>query len=193
MGDSIDNPLALDRQHFATAIKKAAEVYQCDHFIVVGRGSLSVSMPDAPAVMRTTSDIDLFSTFDKERVDAWAAADASIGAGSEFFDQHGFYIERVGEWTLMDQPEGWQDRAIKLNIEGIDVLVLHSLDLAYNKLEAGRDKDINFIAEGLRCGVSQLDALEDFIRNGAKEDLRLDMMLANLQKAQALVLTTLSS
>ncbi|MFN0079560.1 MAG: DUF6036 family nucleotidyltransferase [Prosthecobacter sp.] len=186
MGDSIDNPLALDRQHFATAIKKAAEVYQCDHFIVVGRGSLSVSMPDAPDVMRTTGDIVLFSTFDQTRVDAWAAADPSVGAGSEFFDQHGFYIQRVGEWTLMDQPEGWQDRAIKLNLEGIDVLVLHSLDLAYNKLEAGRDKDIEFIAEGLRCEVYQLDIIEDYIRKGAKEDCRLDMMLTNLQRARKL-------
>ena len=186
MGESIDNPLALDRQHFATAIKKAAEIYQCDHFIVVGRGSLSVSLPDAPAVMRTTSDIDLFSTFDEARVDAWAAADASVGAGSEFFDQYGFYIERVGEWTLMDQPEGWQDRAIKLNVEGIDVLVLHSLDLAYNKLEAGRDKDIEFIAEGLSYGVYQLEIIEAFIRKGAKEDWRLDMLLTNLQRARKL-------
>lgn len=186
MGESIDNPLALDRQHFATAIKKAAEIYQCDHFIVVGRGSLSVSVPDAPAVMRTTGDIDLFSTFDEMRVDAWAAADASVGAGSEFFDEHGFYIERVGEWTLLDQPEGWQDRAIKLNLEGIDVLVLHSLERAYNKLEAGRDKDIEFITEGLRCGVYQLGSIEDFIRKGAKEDWRLDILLSNLQRAEKL-------
>ncbi len=186
MGAIVANPLALDREHFFTAIKKAAEVYRCDHFIVVGRGSLSVSMPDAPAAMRTTGDIDLFSTFDPALVDQWAAADSSVGAGSEFFDQHGFYIERVGEWTLMDQPEGWQDRAIKLNIEDIDVLVLHPLDLAYNKLDAGRDKDIDFLAEGFRCGAYQFIEVEQFVLDGAKEDWRRADMLANLQRAKAL-------
>jgi hypothetical protein len=182
VGDSINNPLALDLKHFITAIKKAAEVYQCDHFIVVGRGSLSASMPDAPAALRTTGDIDLFSTFDAALVDQWAVADLRVGAGSEFFDEHGFYIERVGEWTLMDQPAGWQERAIKMNLEGIDVLVLHPLDLAYNKLDAGRVKDIEFLAEGLRCGAYQFLELEAFILKGATEDWRRDEMMAKLQR-----------
>ncbi len=186
MGDSIDNPLALDLKHFTTAIKKAAEVYQCDHFIVVGRGSLSASMPDAPAALRTTGDIDLFSTFDVAVLDQWTAADTMVGAGSEFFDEHGFYIERVGEWTLLDQPEGWQDRAIKMSIEGTDVLVLHPLDLAYNKLDAGRDKDIDFLAEGFRCGAYQFAELEQFVLSGAKEDWRRDDMLTKLQRAREL-------
>lgn len=184
MGDSIDNPLALDLKHFITAVKKAAEVYQCDHFIVVGRGSLSASMPDAPAAMRTTGDIDLFTTFDAAMVEKWAAADPSVGAGSEFFEEHGFYIERVGEWTLLDQPEGWQERAVKMKIENIDVLVLHPLDLAYNKLDAGRDKDIEFLAEGFRCGIYLYAEVEQFILNGAKEDWRRKDMLAKLQQAR---------
>ena len=179
MGDSVDNPLALDLKHFITAIKKAAEVYRCDHFIVVGRGSLSASMPDAPAALRTTGDIDLFSTFDAEKLEQWTNADPSVGVGSEFFDEHGFYIERVGEWTLMDQPEGWQDRAIQMHVEGIDVLVLHPLDLAYNKLDAGR-------AEGLRCGAYQRIELEAFVMKGATEAWRRDEMIGKLKRASDL-------
>lgn len=185
MGDEIAHPLALEFKHFATAIKKAAEVYQRDHFFVVGRGSLSASMPTAPATLRTTADIDLFSTFDKALVDAWAEADPSVGAGSEFFAENGFYIERVGEWTLMEQPAGWQERAIALQIEGIDVLVLHPLDLAYNKLEAGRPKDIEFMREGLTCKAYDYVEVLEFIQKHAPDSIRREEILENLRKAAA--------
>ena len=46
------------------------------------------------------------------------------------------------------------------------------------------------IAEALRCGVYQLDALEDFIRQGTREDWKLETLLTNLKKAQALVSTS---
>ena len=140
-----------------------------------------------------TEDIDLYPTGEGLDYDVLAKLDPELGVQSDFFAKHGFYVQRVGDWTVMYQPEGWEGRAIRLEVDGIKAIVLHPIDLAYNKLDAGRDKDIEFIAEGLRCGVYQLPSLEDFIRQGTKEDWRLEALLTNLHKAQNLASTTLSS
>lgn len=134
----MSTPSSLGIEEFRAAVRAAAKVYGQREFVVVGRGSLSASMPESAALIRMTKDIDLYPT----------------GEGLDF------------------------------EVDDIKAIVLHPIDLAYNKLEAGRDKDIVFIAEGLRCGVYQLDALENFIRQGAKEDWRLEMMFTNLQRAR---------
>ncbi|HRQ89861.1 MAG TPA: hypothetical protein PLA50_13760 [Bacteroidia bacterium] len=80
---------------FETAIQKAAEVYGAKQFIVVGRGSVAVTMPDSSDDLRRTGDIDLFAPFDPAKASAWEKADADVAAESPFFIEHGFYIERV--------------------------------------------------------------------------------------------------
>jgi len=130
-----------------------------------------------------TADIDLFAPFRPDRVSAWAEADRLVSVESEFFVKHGFYIERVGEWTLMSQPPGWQDRAIALKVDDIDVLVLHALDLAYNKLEAGRRKDLEFMREGLDCGAYKLDEVKTFVADHAPDEVTRELILKNLEEA----------
>jgi hypothetical protein len=186
MGQDLDNPLPLDFEHFAAAIRKAAEVYGEKAFVVVGRGSLSASMPSAAPQLRTTGDIDLFPPSDMAKVDAWAEADLLVKQGSPFFAEHHFYIERVGEWTLLGHPASWVDRAIDIQIDDITAIVLHPLDLAYNKLEAGREKDIDFMSEGLTCGAYALAEMEAFIRDHAPDAETREMILAQLQRAQNL-------
>jgi hypothetical protein len=162
VGQDIINPKPLGYQEFIIAVRKAADIYGERLFIVVGRGSLSATMPHASENLRMTGDIDLFAPFQADKLDAWVAADPMVSVESPFFLEHGFYIERVGEWTLLSQPPGWQERALTLKVDEIDVLVLHPLDLAYNKLEAGRQKDIDFMREGLTSGAysfAEVDAL----------------------------------
>ena len=183
MGQDIINPKPLGYQEFVTAVRKAAEVYGERLFIVVGRGSLSASMPEASEGLRMTGDIDLFAPFQEDKIDAWSAADLLVSVESPFFVDHGFYIERVGEWTLISQPSGWQERGLSLKVDEIDVLVLHPLDLAYNKLEAGRSKDIDFMREGLSSGAYKLAEVEAFIRANAPDDATRELILANLNQA----------
>lgn len=180
VGQDLINPKPLGYSEFVTAVRKAAEVYGERMFVVVGRGSLSATMPDAAASLRMTGDIDLFSPFNAERMDAWTEADRTVSVESAFFIEHGFYIERVGEWTLLSQPAGWQQRALALTIDDIEVLVIHPLDLAYNKLEAGRPKDIAFLREGLTSGAYKLADVEAFIREHAPDDSTRDLILTSL-------------
>lgn len=185
MGEDITNAKPLSFDEFALAMKKAAEVYQERFFVVVGRGSLSVSMPEASAALRTTGDIDLFAPHNPDRLDAWSAADALVSVESPFFVEHGFYIERVGEWTLLSQPAGWQTRALQMRIDDIDLLILHPLDLAYNKLEAGRSKDIEFMAEGIRSGAYDVTEVRTFIEVNAPDVESRNLVLDALKSAIA--------
>ena len=183
MRQAIINPKPLGYAEFVTAVRKAAEIYGERMFIVVGRGSLSATMPEAAASLRMTGDIDLFAPFNPDRIDAWTQADPSVSVESSFFLEHGFYIERVGEWTLISQPPGWQQRALSLKVDDVDVLAIHPLDLAYNKLEAGREKDIDFMREGLTNGAYKLAEVEAFIREHSPDEATRELILNNLNLA----------
>jgi hypothetical protein len=185
MGQDILNAKPFTFATFEVAIRKAAEVYGEKQFIVVGRGSVAVTLPESSDHLRRTADIDLFAPFDPARVDVWAAMDHIVNAESPFFIEHGFYIERVGEWTLISQPSGWQDRATHLCIDDVEVFVLHPLDLAYNKLEAGRPKDIEFMREGLNCKAYDYSEVRDFIQKHAPDHNTREMILERFHQAAA--------
>jgi len=107
-----------------------------------------------------------------------------FGEESPFSQVHGFYIERIGSWTLMTQPAGWEERATVLEVEGSRVLVLGLYDLVYNKLEANREKDQGFIREGLAKGLIEQGQLEGFIREFAPTSGTRDLLFANLGAIQ---------
>lgn len=185
MGQDITNAKPLTFASFEIAIRKAAEVYSEKLFIVVGRGSVAVTLPASSDNLRRTGDIDLFAPFDETKVNNWAALDATLAAESSFFIENGFYIERVGEWTLLTQPSGWQERAVQLKVDDIEVYVLHHLDLAYNKLEAGRPKDIEFMREGLNCKAYDYVEVLEFIQKHAPDQETREMILEKLRQSAA--------
>ncbi len=137
-------------------------------------------MPQGSPLLRSTEDIDLYPPPDSSKTALWAAKDVDLGVHSSFFAEHGFYVQRVGDWTLLTQPSGWRDRALRFAIDDITAIVLHPLDLAYNKLEAGRDKDLDFMSEGLASGAYQLGEVEAFILKHAPDDATCELILKNL-------------
>lgn len=101
--------------------------------------------------MRFSHDIDLFS-----RAGATAEKNQKIyerfGPDSDFAKDNDFYIEPVGEWVVMTSLPGWQQRLIKVETpSGAVGWCLSPLDIAYNKAEAGREKDIAYLAEIFRA------------------------------------------
>ena len=86
----------------------------------------------------------------------------------------------------MTQPSGWEERASHVRLGDISVLVLGLLDLAYNKLEAGRPKDEEFLREAFTSGLVKPSELQDFIeRHALTPKLRRDLIqsLERLAKA----------
>lgn len=72
--------------------------------------------------------------------------DGSIGEGSLFHEQFGYYAQGVSERTAV-LPAGWEKRLVGIkndNTGGIEGLCLEVHDLAIAKYAAGRDKDLQF-------------------------------------------------
>ncbi len=75
--------------------------------------------------------------------------DGSIGEGSHFHEQFGYYAQGVGPETAI-LPTGWERRLVPIenaNTGGVEGLCLEFHDLAIEKCVAGRTKDLAFLRE----------------------------------------------
>lgn len=167
----------LFEQDLMVALAAAGSAYKRRRFVIVGSAAILATHPDAPSFLRLSADIDMFPIRKLESTD-YQSGDKLVGQASEFELEHEFYIERLGDWTMLSQPEGWFERCVKYSAEGeidgekvrVDGYCLRPLDLAYNKLEAGRDKDLNFVAGLLNEGMISLIELEEFIKIGCPHE-----------------------
>ena len=165
------------------AVLKMAELTGESSFVLVGAGSLAITAPGCGELARS-DDVDMWP-----RNNETAALDECIdhlGEGSPFHHEYGFYIERVGSWTLLTQPMGWESRATRVNFDGIEVLALGLMDLAYNKLEANRSKDAEFLKNAIDDGLIRLDDLKKFIMDNAPSVETRDIAINNLKKIEDL-------
>ena len=143
----------LSLAELRVALDRCRELTGVTDFVIVGSQAILGSFPDASAALRTSQDIDLF-------VKRGATAEvnkliyAKFGPESEFEGQEGFYIEPMGEWVMMTSLPGWAERLVKVESPGGAIgWCLSPLDIAYNKAEAGREKDIAYLAEMFRSGI----------------------------------------
>lgn len=94
----------------------------------------------------------------------------SLGEYSAFHNTFKYYADGVAPDTAI-LPAGWEARLIRFsneNTRGATAACLDPLDLAYSKLAAGREKDLQFVAELLRHRLiksSALSALVEKIEN----------------------------
>jgi hypothetical protein len=83
--------------------------------------------------------------------------DGSIGEGSQFHEQFGYYAQGVGPETAV-LPAGWRRRLVSLkneNTAGVEALCLEVNDLAISKYVAGREKDLAFTHALARHGLTR--------------------------------------
>jgi len=168
----------ISRELLGVAVRQLAQLTGEKEFVVVGRGTLAITAPPELAQMAITDDLDIWP-----RHNEMAALDESIfelGETSRFHEQYGFYLERLGAWTLMTQPPGWEDRATLLLFGDNSVLVLGLMDLLYNKLEANRAKDREFIQEAVTCKLVDVDVLREFVRRFAPNGEVRESLLGDL-------------
>lgn len=174
----MENARELFEADLKVALKAAADAYDRKRFVVVGSASILASFPDAPGYLRLSADIDMFP-IRKLKTETFKPGDDKVGQFSQFEVEHDFYVERVGDWTMLSQPEGWLERCVKFSVDGVDGYCLHPLDLAYNKTEAGRDKDILFVAGMLNECIVSCEDLERFIREACPHPDLLAGVLGN--------------
>lgn len=168
----------ITRELLGVAIRELAQLTGEKEFVAVGRGTLAITAPPELAQLATTDDVDIWPRHNEK-----AALDESIfalGEASKFHEQYGFYIERLGSWTLLTQPPGWESRATVLRFGENSLLVLGLMDLLYNKLEADRPKDRDFIQEAIICKLADVDALRKFVHDFAPNAEARETLLGNL-------------
>ncbi len=108
-----------------------------------------------------------------------------VGQGSVFESDYDFYVERLGDWTMLTQPAGWLERCVVVSVEDVTGYCLHPLDLAYNKTEAGRTKDILYVAGMIHEGYLTAENLKSFIDGHCPREELKPGVLENFSKVVA--------
>jgi hypothetical protein len=127
---------------------------------VFGSGAVSALHQDLSAHLRRSIDVDFSPIgkpvlyFDSKFVDQYG------GPESDFFAENGFYIDYVVQDLLRCTPPGWRERVTILELApGLHGHFLDPHDIAYNKLWAGRAKDIQWVHGLLGTGVIRWERL----------------------------------
>jgi len=141
-------------------VKAIARLFNTDKVFIIGSQSILLSWPDAPAILRTSGEIDAYPGNAKiweitrknldpdDEPEASEEINALFGEGSTFHKEHGFYIDGVDENTAR-LPKDWTKRVIQKEIEvdGRKVLAVAPCpeDVIVSKLARLAVKDKEFV------------------------------------------------
>jgi hypothetical protein len=141
-------------------VRAIATEFKTDRIFIIGSQGILLDWPDAPPLIRTSPEIDVYPENAKdwerrekrkhpdESPEASEHIDALFGSGSQFHRTHGFYIDGVDESTAK-LPAGWRSRAVvrRFDVGGRTVSAIASCpeDLIVSKLARLDDKDKSFI------------------------------------------------
>ena len=149
----------MTREQLEHILRAAGAITGRTQWVVVGSQAVLGFVPDAPAEITLSEELDLYAPGDERASDL---VDGSIGERSPFHETFGYYAHGVGEETAT-LPARWRERAVVVRSEatgGVTGVCPHPADLAVSKLAAWREKDRDFIAALLRHRITTLDEIE---------------------------------
>jgi len=174
----------MRRRELEHLIRASAGITNEYEFVIVGSQSVLGEFPDAPDQLLQSVEADIYPLHSPDKADL---IDGSIGEGSPFHDNFGYYAQGVGPETAV-LPQGWQDRLVKVQSENTDLKIgwcLEPHDLAASKLAAAREKDREFISALLRYGLVRTEEVEKRIQAMPVADTdkrRMSMMLSRIDR-----------
>lgn len=132
-------------------------------FVVIG--SLSIlgleEAFDVPDRMTMSNDVDAFTRNDPGRI--FTLKDA-LGENSPYHVKAGFYLDPVSP-NMPSFPDGWRDRLMPVEREGIKLWFVEPNDAAISKYARGEERDRRWIQEGVLAGVVSLPVVRMRIRS----------------------------
>lgn len=134
----------MNRRELEHAIRAACDALGTSEVIVVGSQAILGEFPDAPRELRQSAEADIWvAELAEEEVEQLN----SLGFGSDFHIEFGFFLDPVGPGTALMPPD-WRTRAITVTIPDRDVrgVCPEAHDLAISKLARGDEKDLEFVA-----------------------------------------------
>ena len=149
----------MKRSELEHVIRASGAIVDDDELIVIGSQSILGQYPDAPAELLVSMETDLYP---RNKPELAGLVDGSIGEGSFFHEQFGYYAQGVGPETAT-LPAGWEQRLVEIsneNTNGVVGLCLEAHDLAISKYVAGRPKDLEFTRVLARSGMTDYEKLK---------------------------------
>ena len=173
------------RRDLWLALDEAARISGEREFIVAGSQAILGSQPEGPEVLRRSTDIDLYSRRPVSD-DIQRRLLKELGGMSPFIELHRWEIEPIGPWVMMTALPGWEERLVKTDTPGgVIGWCIAPLDIAYNKAEAGRPKDIVYLAGLFQARIvlpsqikAAMDAAGDVLTGFAKDKVNATIQAA---------------
>ncbi|MBM4078328.1 MAG: hypothetical protein FJ278_01430 [Planctomycetes bacterium] len=162
----------MRRQDLEHIIRAAGGIIQADELVIIGSQAILGSYPHAPPELLTSMEADVYPLTQPGKADL---IDGSIGEGSLFHMEFGYYAHGIGPETAF-LPARWRERLVPIcneNTRRVTGLCLHPCDLAVSKLLAGRDQDFRFVQALLRHRLVSEDAIREVARELGEEHERL--------------------
>ena len=135
----------MTRAQLEHIIRAAGTIADDDDIVVIDSQAILGEFPHAPVELLVSNEADVYPRTRVERSDL---IDATIGEGSPFQREFGYYAHGIDETTAV-LPDGWRERLILVageNTRFVRGWCLEVHDLGIAKYVAGREKDLQFTA-----------------------------------------------
>jgi hypothetical protein len=149
----LGEPVNVDK---AFKLFKEAKV-RCKHadFVVIGSNSViayATSGENIPDDMTRSIDFDAYPLNDPGRVSDLMK---DLGEDSPFHRSEGIYLDAVSP-TTATLPEGWRDRLVKAERDGVRLWCLEPNDAAVSKYVRSEPRDLRWIRAGIAASLISL-------------------------------------
>jgi hypothetical protein len=127
----------MKRDDLEHVLRAAGAITGVSTWVIVGSQAILGSVPNAPAELLVSQEVDLYAPADEAASDL---VDGSIGEKSPFHESFGYYAHGVGQETAI-LPSRWRERAITVQTPftgGAIGICPEPADLAISKLAAWR-------------------------------------------------------
>ena len=149
----------MRRSELEHVLRAAGAISDVREWVIVGSQAILGSVPNAPADLVISQEVDLYAPQSEEASDL---IDGSIGERSPFHETFGYYAHGVGPETAT-LPQQWRSRASVVRSEatgGVSGICPHPSDLAVSKLAAWREKDQDFVRGLMQHGITNAAEIE---------------------------------
>lgn len=110
---------------------------------LIGSASVALRHADVPGPLRNTRDVDVVPIGVPVLYYDSKILERELGEESAFAELNGWFVDYVTPDLLRYTPPGWRERVTIFELApGLAGHCLEAHDVAYNKLWAGRPKDI---------------------------------------------------
>lgn len=110
---------------------------------------------NVPDDMARSIDFDAYPLNDPGRIDELME---EFGENGPFHQREGIYLDAVAP-TTATLPEGWQDRLMKVEKDGVRLWCLEPNDAAVSKYARGEPRDLRWIRSGIAASIVSLPAV----------------------------------